>query len=533
MAGPTWVRDARLRFARLPRLRESIGMGRVPDAPALPVRDPWPGEPSRGGRLLKGEMELAGSVCLLQPGNWANGAPLVLRANAHGFTWLRDLRALGTDSARVRARALVADWIAAGSADPLSQRPDITGARIAAWLGHYDFFAASAEDSFRQKLMTRLVADARALAAQLPAEQMDARALTALKGLVAAAVALPDHAAYLTRALRLLPQEIARQALADGCQVERSPAAQLSALQDLTEIRAMLQAAQVQPPAALPVAIERMALALRVLRHGDSCLALFNGAKEEPSSLVDQVLNQAGRAGRPPVGLNEGGFQRLQAGRSTLIIDCGVPPGPGLDRYAHAGTLAFELSVGRERMIVNCGGAPAAGPEWQAATRATAAHSTLVVGDINSSELRAEGLGRRPEKVDVQRQEANGAHWLEASHDGYAGPFGTVHRRRLYMAESGEDIRGEDAVESDTPQSFTVHFHLHPNVQAAMLTEGDGVLLRLPNSGGWRLRAEGAAVSLEESIYLGGIEPRRSEQVVLTGTLDGPQQVKWAITKVG
>ena len=51
--------------------------------------------------------------------------------------------------------------------------------------------------------------------------------------------------------------------------------------------------------------------------------------------------------------------------------------------------------------------------------------------------------------------------------------------------------------------------------------------------GGWRLRADGARMSLEESIYLGGPEPRRSEQVVLTGYADGPQQVKWAISKVG
>ena len=47
------------------------------------------------------------------------------------------------------------------------------------------------------------------------------------------------------------------------------------------------------------------------------------------------------------------------------------------------------------------------------------------------------------------------------------------------------------------------------------------------------LRADGARITLEESIYLGGLEPRRSEQVVLTGFADGPQQVKWAISKVG
>ena len=87
--------------------------------------------------------------------------------------------------------------------------------------------------------MGRLVSDARSLSAALPAEELDARALTALKGLIAAAVALPEHAGFLTRALRFLPQEITRQVLPDGCHAERSPAAQLAALQDLTEIRAL------------------------------------------------------------------------------------------------------------------------------------------------------------------------------------------------------------------------------------------------------------------------------------------------------
>jgi uncharacterized heparinase superfamily protein len=526
-----WVREARRKLARLP----SLSMVRIPDAPALPVRDPWPGDAARGANLLKGELELAGSVGILRPEAVADVAGSeTLKAHAHGFTWLRDLRALGTDAARMRARALVQEWITGGASESeLAQRPDVAGARIAAWLGHYDFFAASADDGFRQRLMGRLVSDARSLAAALPTEELDARALTALKGLIAAAVALPEHAAFLTRATRVLPGELARQVLPDGCHCERSPAAMLAALQDLAEIRALLQSAQAQPPALLASAIERMALALRALRHGDGGLALFNGSKEESAALIDLALAQGGRAGRAPSTLTDGGFHRLQAGRSVLIVDCGAPAPARIDRFAHAGTLSFELSVGRERMIVNVGSAPAAGAEWRDASRATAAHSTLVIADTNSSELRQQGLGRRPERVEAQRQEANGAHWLEASHDGYRKPFGVIHRRRLYVSESGEDIRGEDAVEAAEPQPYVVRFHLHPDVDASPQQDGEAVLLRLPSGSGWRLRADGARVTLEESIYLGGPTPRRTEQVVLTGYQDGPQQVKWAITKVG
>src|ERR1700679_2437497 len=242
--------------------------------------------------------------------------------------------------------------------------------------------------------MGGLVSEARGLSAALPAEELDARALTALKGLVAAAVALREHSGFLTRALRFLPQEINRQILPDGCHAERSPAAQLSALQDLTEVRALFQTSQTQPPPALAHAIERMAPALRMMRHGDGALALFNGSKEETATLVDLVLTQAGRGGRGPSALTEGGFSRMQAGRSVLIVDCGAPAPPGLDRLAAPGTVRLK-----------------------------------------------------------------------------SGPF-------------------------------------------------------------WRLRADGARLTLDETIYLGGTEPRRGEQIVLTGFADGPQHIKWALSKV-
>jgi uncharacterized heparinase superfamily protein len=504
----------------------------VPDAPSVGMRDPWPGDPARGARLLRGELTLSGAMRVLKPGSWADTTGhKVMRAHAHGFTWLRDLRVIGTDAARMRARALVGDWINGGGADALAQRPDVAGSRIAAWLAHYDFFAASADDEFRQRMMWRLVADARLLSAALPAEEQDGRALTALRGLIAASIALPEHAPYLSRAMRFLPQEIGRQILPDGGHIERSPAAHLVALKDLIEIRALLHLGGTDVPASLVAAIDRLSLALRTLRHGDGGLALFNGTRDEPATLIELVLSQAGRAGRAPAALPDTGFHRLQAGRTVLIVDAGAPPAPGQDRMAHAGTLSFELSLGRERLIVNCGAAPIGAAAWTDAARATAAHSTLVIADTSSSELKSGGLGRRPE-VSVERQEANGAHWLEASHDGWKKPFGAIHRRRLYLAESGEDIRGEDVIEAVMPQPYVIRFHLHPAVIASLQQDGEAVLLRLP-SGGWRLRAEGAKVSLEESVYLGGAETRRSEQVVLTGPQDGPQHVKWAITKVG
>ncbi|WBO59622.1 hypothetical protein GT370_01420 [Acidocella sp. MX-AZ03] len=102
-------RQARTWFTRLQNLRPAGG----PDAPALSLRDPWPGDPARGARLVKAELEFGGAVLPLHHDifSHAPGCTRLLRAHLHGFTWLRDLRALGTDAARSRARALAMDYM--------------------------------------------------------------------------------------------------------------------------------------------------------------------------------------------------------------------------------------------------------------------------------------------------------------------------------------------------------------------------------------------------------------------------------------
>ncbi len=552
-----WTLDARLSFARLPGLASSLGMGRVPDAPQQTIRDLWPGDPALGARLMKGQLLFCGIIHPLHPGGWSepvgdgHAAPLP-RAHAQGFTWLRDLRALGTDGARLRARTLVADWLARPGSDPLARAPDVIGARVTAWLSHYDFFAASADDAFKQRLMARLLLDARSLAALVPCPTHDHRALTAYKGLLACAVAMPEQNHLLTRYMRHIAAEIGRQVLLDGCHVERSPGAHLVALRELAEMRALMQTGQIAPPLALAASLDRMTPALRALRHGDGGLALFNGTQEENPALIDLVLGHAARGRSVQAALPEGGFLRLQVGRSLLFVDAGPPAPSGYDLLAHAGTLSFELSIGRERLIVNCGAGMI--PLWREALRSTAAHSVLGIGDRSSSEFAGSGaahpelpggISRRPSRVEIDHKQSGGAHWLDLSHDGYKPAFGAVHRRRLYVAESGEDIRGEDFVEAAKPLAFVVRFHLHPDVTAKHDAEPGSVTLTLASGAAWRFRTEGGTVAIDESIYLGAGAPRVTRQLAVTAAPPAPgsdaaaeaiagepQVVRWAITRL-
>ena len=565
----------------LPGYRLTL-LGRTAPRIAMTPPDPWPGNAERGNAIAAAEFtfgtetvcgdaalwEAAGSNARRGGGPGAGPGPAWLEA-FHGFGWLTDLHMIGNDAARRRARMLVADWITHNAACRApAWRGDVLGRRLAAWFGQYDFFCASADDAFRARVLAAMTQQARHLSRALPRGLAGARLLAAIKGLIYAGLCLPGREAWLERGLRLITRELPRQVLGDGGHIERSPSAQLAVLRDLVDIRAALIAGQREVPAALQGAIDRMAPTLRFFRHGDGGLALFNDSREEESWLVDMVLTRANARGKPLASAPHTGFQRLAAGRTLVIADTGAPVAveapPGTEERAHAGTLAFEMSVGKERLIVNCGAFAGSDPDWRRAGRATAAHSTLVVGDTNSSEILADGsLGHHAGDVVCRRNEADGNIWVEASHDGYLRPFGLIHRRRLYLGAGGDDFRGEDsliappaglgvplgaarkAVAGRRARAeggrFALRFHLHPRVQASLLQDGAAALLRVPRGGGWRLRASGGVMTLEESVYLGAGdgEAKRSEQLVIRGPIrqargDEPAaRVKWAITRVG
>lgn len=513
-----------------------LPLGRTPTALAAVPPDPWPGDANRGQALIAGEFSFAGqTVRSLEP-LWAPaGVTRGWLAAFHGFDWLHDLRAAGGDAGRRQARALVESWIENnGGWNATTWAPDILGSRIAAWIGLHDFYCASADDAFRARVFDSLGRQTRHLARVLPGRLSGAPLIAALRGLIYGALNLPGGQKALNQALALLAAELRSQVLPDGGHVERSPQIQLQVLRQLVDIRAALAAARAEPLIALHHTIDRMAPTLRFFRHGDGALALFNGSQENDPGLIDAVLAQSDARGRPLRSAPHIRFERLATGRTTVLVDVGLAPPPPLDRHAHAGTLSFEMSVGRERLIVNCGAHPSGVGPWRRGLAATAAHSTLVLGDTNSAEvLEGGGLGRRPGTVTVQRQEADGAILVEASHDGYAVPFGSIHRRRLFLTDGGDDLRGEDHIEGRAGNMLAIRFHLHPSVQASLIQNGQAALLRLPGGSGWRLRAQTCAVTLEESIYLGaGDEPRRTLQVVLTATTtDGGTTIRWGLRR--
>ncbi len=524
--------------------------GRAPRELPAQSPDPWPGEAARGQALVGGRFEFAGEVASGDLAAWGGRTSLYWQEQFHSFEWLRDLRALGGDAAHQRARKLVKDWMARNESwRRPAWRADIMGRRLSAWISNYDFFAGSADAAFRAQVLASLAHQTRHLSRVVPGALAGAPLLSAIKGLVLASLSLPNFPRTRARALALLSRELTRQVLPDGGHVERCPSLTLAVLRDLVDLRGALLAAQQAIPEELLNAIDRMAPMMRFFRLGDGGLALFNSGSEGEPWLIDLVLSRAEATGKPLPAAPHSGFQRLSSGRAVAVLDAGMPVLvhclPEFAECAHAGTLSFEMSEGKERVIVNCGALPPAATAWRRAARLSAAHSTLVVADTNSSEVRECGLAALPESVLARRTETETETAVEGQHDGYARLFGLIHRRRLAMSAGGEELRGEDVLIAASRRwrrckahPFAIRFHLHPEAKASALQDGRSVLIKLASGAGIRFAATGGSVEIEDSVYMGAGALRKSSQIVVSGTAAAVSQgeaasVAWTLTRLG
>ena len=505
--------------------------------------DPVPGVAGRGDALVAGLYEFGGQAVRAAEVGERGDTPWRHReagdywlAELHGFDWLRDLRAAGTGLAAERGRTMVLDWLQQHRSldNTAAWTPEVIGRRISAWLAHGEFLLQGADDEFTQRFHQALDLQARHLMRTARNAGEGLPRLLAYRGLIESGLCLPDGERRVAQGLKLLEAALTEQVLGDGGYVERNPSTHLAAIWCLAGLRATLDASERPAGQTLSEAIARLAPSLRTFRHGDGGLALFNGGVEEERGPIDLALSRAAAGSETaPFDAPYMGFRRVEGRHSTLIADTGAPSTTG--RWAHAGTLSFEMSAGRERLIVNCGGWRGGNAGWREALRGTAAHSTLVVDDTNSATLGEDGaIADGPTTVKVERRDQDGATWIDTNHDGYLDTLGLIHKRRLYAGHEGADVRGEDTLSHirrrrQRGREFALRFHLHPEVTCAMTEDRRAVLLRLPSGAIWQMRGAGASISIDESVYAGdGVTRRRTSQVALTGPIEDSTTVKWA-----
>jgi uncharacterized heparinase superfamily protein len=495
-------------------------------------RDHVHGDRQRGEALLAGRFVVGSETIPLKDLDFAAvGASGAASEQLKGFSWLRDLAAAASRENGARfAEALAGRWLLAhGSKVDEAWAPHLWGERILFWTAYAPYLLSSSDGGYRTALLNTLARGARYLGGSADKAAAGLDRVTAWCGVVAAALLVKGGVPRLARGEAGLARALTSAQFDDGGLISRSPFQQAMLVDRLGLLRSSYQAAKQTIPESVEAAAQASLAALHGVSMGDGALSSWQGCNPGEAARLTALIEGCGLRARPLRQPRGWGYHRLSALGTILVIDAAPPPPPKAAERGSASTLAFELSDGGQRLVVNCGG-PGPLPtdlpeELVQGLRTTAAHSTLILADTNSTNIMADGpLGKGVEDVAIDRHEDNDSSRLEASHDGYVRTFGMVHKRSLMLGNDGKELRGADQLQPRGRRKiresapYAARFHLAPGVEATITADGMGAILRSKGAPPWNFRCRGGNLLVEESLWIDGRgQPRGTNQLVIVG----------------
>lgn len=482
-----------------------------------------------------------------------------LERMVHSFAWLADLEASAPrETVTGVAERILAAWLEANP--KLPSKPgkgpawsvDNAGNRLLNWLVHAPLILSGEDRALRGRTFEAIAETARWLDKNVGRAEDRLAEVAGWCGIVAAGLLLPQGKPRRLFGETGLIHALGEMVGDDGGLLSRSPLGQIEAIGLLVRLRACYHAVRRDMPRALETMVDLLVPPLLALTHGDGSLGSWQGGWAVDAAELAALIEASGVRTRPLRDVRQWGYQRVVAQKGILQFDAAPPP---LARHARAGcasTLAFEFSHAGQRLVVNCGGSACAGGlipvRLEQGLRATAAHSTLVLDDANSTAVLINGaIGSGVSEVDIDRRtligEKNaGATRLEASHNGYASRFGLVHRRILILRDDGTELRGEDLLVPASGKGksgrigFAIRFHLGPGIEAGLSEDGQGAGLALPDGSYWQFRTAGdGQLMIEESLWADGQgRPQPIQQLVIQGMVSrGGGSFSWLLKKMG
>jgi uncharacterized heparinase superfamily protein len=520
------------KLARGPLVSRLLGGSRRPLKLVAVPRDHVQGDRAAGDALLAGRISLGSESIALADLDFASlGIDGPLARKLQGFSWLRDLAAAGSREKGAKiAESVAGRWLLAhGSRPDQAWAPGLWGERILFWTAYAPYVLSSRDAGYRSALLNTLVRGARHLDVNADRVPPGLDRVTAWAGLVAAALLVQGGVPRVAKAEAGLARALAAAQFEDGGLISRTPFEQALLVDRLGLLRDAYFAAKQSLPDGFEAAAAAALAALHGVTMGDGALSSWQGGNSGDAAHLTALIEGCGLRARPLRNARGWGYQRLSALGTIVVVDAAPPPPPKMAEAGCASTLAFEMSDGAQRLVVNCGGPEplptALSDELVDALRTTAAHSTLTLGDSNSTAILPDGqLGKGVADVAVDISDDNDCSRLEATHDGYLKGFGMLHKRSLSLGNDGKELRGADQLipkgrrKAKDGVPYAVRFHLAAGIEVTPTADGMGAILRAPGAPPWNFRCRGARLVIEESLMIDGAgNPRPTTQLVILG----------------
>lgn len=384
----------------------------------------------------------------------------------HYHAWAYELAELIRDGGKNSAEAThllehyLDNWIrrcdlTVPGAGELAWNPYAIATRLAWWIRCYRLIEAEffdARPTFTDAFLSSLWRQAQFLHANL---EWDLRGNHLLRDAVGLAWAGrffsgPGSGKWLTTATRLAIDQVREQVLDDGGHFELSPGYQLEIMHDCLSLARLLTAPDAV--AELTSIWKRMAEYITWLRGPDGCSPQLNdSAVVRPESLLGWQMYlglELDLSPRQGVKLfRDAGLVVWHGLPWTVFFDVGnIGPDyqPG---HAHADTLTCECSLAGLRLFVDPGCYGYDDDGRRRYDRSTAAHNTVCIDEIDSSEVwHIFRVGRRARPTNVNVHFDSQGLCATASHDGYRHLAGSPTHTRTITGQDHSCLEIADLV---------------------------------------------------------------------------------------
>ncbi|HMP23684.1 MAG TPA: alginate lyase family protein [Saprospiraceae bacterium] len=269
----------------------------------------------------------------------------------------------------------------------------------------------------------------------------------------------------LRKAKKLLRAQLDEQILPDGAHFERSPMYHQLMLYRLLDCVNIVQNNSTSAADLLPFLQQKASVMLgwlkqMTLRNG--AIPLVNDSAQGIAPTSQALFEYAERLGlkKADTALGASGYRRFANAQYELIVDAGDIGPDYIPGHAHCDTLSFVLHIGDTPFIVDTGTSTYEASARRKLERATAAHNTVQIGDVEQSEVwGAFRVARRARASILNETESS----ITATHDGYRRSGG--QHIRIFRYEN-ETITIEDKVAFNKEKlPAKAYLHFHPDVK--------------------------------------------------------------------
>ncbi len=301
---------------------------------------------------------------------------------------------------------------------------------------------------------------------------------------------------------KILLNSLEQQILPDGAHFELCPMYHLWTTNRLLECMQILKKSKFSVKAVLDIVEEKVSAMLGWVKHmqfGNGSLPAVNDSCEGYGPGINAILKIANdigiKASNHP--LKESGFRKFRNRNFEMLVDVnGLTPdeAPG---HSHADTFHFILHVFGDPFIIDTGVSTYEPSKLRIHERSTLAHNTVVVNNLNQSEIYGTFRAGRRAKVNLTKFTSNE---LEASHNGYQH-IGVKHTRSVLFEQ--DRIVITDTISGKHPNKSSAYLHIDKKnrlVQREDCLISKFVKIKFKNSTGIELKENYYAVAFGKQL---------------------------------